>query len=152
MIIDSYLEFSDSGDFANEPGTANVGDVIDLGPEGRNIAAGTPMAVVIVVETAADGGATNTATIAFRVVSDSTDTPTTDGTESVHAVSKTFTAATELTAGTKLAIPLQIGDDFERYLGLQIVTAVEGEDDLVCSAFLTPFHQVDWRAYADATN
>lgn len=151
MLIDTFNEFSDSGDFANEPGTANVGDVIDVGIAGENLAAGTPLAVVIVVETAADGGSGGAATVQFRVVSDAQDPITTDGTESVHAISKAFTAA-ELVQGTKLAIPVQNGDDFEQFLGLQIVTAVEGEDALVCSAFLTPFHQVDWRSYPDAVN
>jgi hypothetical protein len=153
MIRDTFNTFSTSGDFANEAGTANVGDIIDLGLDGRDIGNGEPLYLVIVVETAADGGAGAAGTTQFRLVSDATSTISTT-TATVHFDSQAFLAATDLTQGRILVFPLPIGGGahpYERYLGLQIVQAVEGEDDLVCSAFLTR-DPTGWKAYADANN
>lgn len=151
MWIDERLEFSDSGDWANEAGTANVGDVIDLGIAARNPGNGEPLYLVVTVETAADGGAGGNGTTAFQLVSDGVASPATDGNQTIHFTSDVFTAA-QLPANRVFVWPLPIsGLPYERYLGMQIVQATEGEDDLVCSAFLT----VDphgWVAYPDATN
>lgn len=152
MIMDERLEFSDGGDFATETGTSNVGDVIDLGPNSRDIGEGQAMYLVINVETAADGGAGAAGTTQFRLVSDSTSTPATDGTPTVHLLTDAYTAS-QLPQGRVFVFPLPSGgaQAYERYLGLQIVQGSEGEDDLVCSAFLT-FDPHGWKAYPDGSN
>tara|TARA_R110002072_G_scaffold273239_1_gene433936 strand:+ start:4113 stop:4586 length:474 start_codon:yes stop_codon:yes gene_type:complete len=157
MILDKTLELrATGGDFSQEPGTVNLHDAaIDLGVA-RDIGqiADGPLYCVIVIETAADGGATTTGTMSFQVVSDGTSTISTT-TQSVHVATKAFTAA-ELPAGRVISIPLPPGNDqepYERYLGLQVVQAVEGEDDCVGRAFLSthPFGGVD-KSYPDAVN
>lgn len=151
MIIDTLTQFSDSGDFANETGTANVGSQIDLGSSGVFLSnGGKNPYLAVFVETAADGGAGGNATVAFQLASDSTASIATDGNQTIHFTSKAYGAA-ELTAGKKLFFPLPVNNDYERYLGLQLVTAVEGEDALVCTAFIAfdPSLNVP---FADATN
>lgn len=136
MILDTLTTFSDSGDFATEIGTSNVGSQIDLGSAGVFLNNGGKQAMVVVnVETAADGGAGAAGTVQFQIASDSTAAIATNGAQTIHFTSKAYTAS-ELTAGTKLFFPLPISNDYERYLGLQLVQAVEGEDDLVASASL----------------
>ena len=151
MILDERTEFADAADFANEAGTANVGDLIDLGIANRDPGNGQPLYLVVSVDTAADGGAGTAATVAFQLVSDSTSTVATDGSQTIHFTSKPHVAA-DLTAGAVFVYPLPVsGLDYERYLGLQLVTAVEGEDALVASAYLT-LDPHGWRAMADAAN
>lgn len=151
MIIDSLVQFSDSGDFATEAGTSNVGDLIDLGSSGNFLSNGGKNPYLFInVETAADGGAAEAGTLRFQLASDGTSTVATDGNQTIHFTSKAYTAA-ELTAGTKFFFPLPVTNEYERYLALQLVQAEEGEDDLVCSAsiVLDPSLNV---SYPDATN
>ncbi len=151
MIIDSRLEFSDSGDFANETGTANVGSTVDLGAATRDIGQGQPFYLIIVVETAADGGGGGNATVAFQLASDASDPPATTGAQTIHFTSDAYTAA-QLPQGRRFVFPLPAGAaSYERYLGLQLVTGTEGEDALVCSAFLTT-DPTGWTSYPDASN
>lgn len=151
MILDARTMFSASGDFANEIGTANVGDQIDLGVADADVGNGQPVYLVINVETAADGGATAGATVAFQVVSDGVATPATDGNQTIHFTTKPHVAG-NLTAGATFVYPLPVsGLAYERYLGLQLVTAVEGEDALVASAHLT-LDPHGWRAMPDGVN
>ena len=151
MILDNALEFADGADFANEVGTANVGDIIDLGVANRNPGVSRQMFLVVSVDTAADGGAGTAATVAFRLVSDSTTTISTT-TATIHFTSKPH-VYTDLPAGAIFAYPLPIsGLDYERYLGLQLVTAAEGEDALVASAYLTFDPPPSLTSYPDATN
>lgn len=146
MILDERTEFADNADFANETGTANVGDIIDMGIAGRDPGNGSPLFLVVTVDTAADGGGGAAATVAFQVVSDSTSTIATDGTQTIHFLTKPHVAA-DLTQGKIFVYALPVeGLTYERYLALQLVTGTEGEDTLACSAFLT----VDphgWKAY-----
>ena len=150
MIIDERTQFSNSGDFATEIGTSNVGDLIDLGAGVKNVGAGRTVYLTVVVETAADGGAGTNGTTAFQLASDATSTVAVDGSQTIHFTSDAFGAAA-LTAGTILTFALP-SQTYERYLALQIVQATEGEDDLVCSAYLSfdnvPSHEV----YADGAN
>lgn len=153
MIMDERLEFADAGDFATETGTSNVGDVIDLGTVTRDIGNGEPLYLVITVETAADGGGGATGTTQFQLVSDSVTSPATDGNQTIHLITQPFVAG-DLTQGTVLAFPIPHGQGahpYERYLGVQVVQAEEGEDDLVASAFLT-INPPNWASYPDANN
>ena len=151
MILDSFLEFADGADFANEIGSANVGDIIDLGLADRDPGHGGKMFLVVSIDTAADGGGGAAATVAFQLVSDSTTTIATDGTQTIHFTSKPHVAA-DLTLGRVFVYPLPIsGLEYERYLGLQLVTGTEGEDALVASAYLTTDAH-GWRAMPDASN
>lgn len=138
-IIDERLELADAADFAIENGTENVGDIIDLGENGRTLGE-SQLYLHITVDTAGDGGGTNTGTTAFQLVSDATDTISTT-TQTVHFRSMAI-LGTDLDQGDHFVFPLPTTHEskpYERYLGLQLVQAVEGEDDLVCSAWISPF-------------
>ena len=155
MIMDERLEFGDELTCANEAGTTLIGDVIDLGVT-RDVGQGQAMYLVIQVSTAFDGGAGTAGTTAFQLVSDAVAAIATDGSQTIHARTDTFAAATQLTAGTTLVLPLPMGDTgpgfgYERYLGVQQVQAAEGEDDGAINAFLT-FDPHGWHAYADGNN
>jgi len=155
MILDERLEFADNVTAAIEASTANIGDVIDLGVA-RDIGNGKPVYLVLIVGTAFDGGATATGTTSFQLVSDAVASPATDGTQTIHFQTDVFAAATQLTANTKMVFALPSGDfgpgfGYERYVGLQHVQAVEGEDDGTINAFLT-FDPHGWHAYPDASN
>lgn len=149
MLIDSLNTFLESGDMANAVGTANLGDVIDLGAEPkRNIANGEALWVVMTVVTAPTNGA---ATFQLKVVSDAQDPITTDGSETVHILSPEFATA-DLPAGKVVAFPLSKGIKYERFLGVQLVTGGGTETTFVGDVHLTPYGNVIWEAYADAQN
>lgn len=150
MIIDTLTRFADAGDFSQATGTKNVGDVVDLGEAARDIGNGKAVYLVVVVTTAADGGSGKAATVAFQLVSDATETIAVDGSQTVHFTSDAFTAS-QLPAGRMFAFALPSGSDYERYLGMQVVTGTEAETSLACTAFLS-LDQVGWKAYPDATN
>lgn len=124
MLIDDYSEFADSYDagaaaVSNE--TVNMGDVIDLGSVTRDVGRGTPLWVVFNVEEAfAD--TSSGAGLIFSVVSDSTSTPSVDGSQTIHVQSNDF-ADTDLTAGRVFSLPLPEMPStrpYERYLGVQL--------------------------------
>jgi hypothetical protein len=151
MILDERNEFFDNTACQNEAGTNLIGDVIDLGIANRDPGNGQPLYLIISVDTAADGGAGTAATVAFQLASDSVAAIATDGSQTIHFTSKPH-VLTDLTAGAVFVFPLPVsGLDYERYLGVQTVTAVEGEDALVASAYLT-IDPHGWRAMADAAN
>ncbi|NJL70339.1 MAG: hypothetical protein HC888_01415 [Candidatus Competibacteraceae bacterium] len=151
MFLDKYLEFCDSEDVAAAAGTEVIASAIDLDTLGQRIGAGQPILYLVIGVQAAftSGGA---ATVQFRLVSDSTDPSSSDGTETRHWQSEIYTMA-ELTAGKKLIVPLPSGDlsPYERYLQLQVVTATATTTAGTINAFLT--HQpADWRAMPEANS
>lgn len=151
-IIDETLELADAADFAIEAGTENVGDIIDLGASGRTLGE-SQLYLHIIVDTAGDGGAGAAGTTAFQLVSDGTDTIATDGNQTIHFRSAVF-LGTALDQGDHLVFALPSTEDakpYERYLGLQIVQAEEGEDDLVCSAWISPFPGAANKSFPQAT-
>jgi|TARA_Y100000310_G_scaffold171987_2_gene172111 hypothetical protein len=155
MFMDERLEFCDAVSAAIEASTANIGDVIDLGVA-RDVGQGQPMYLVIQISAAFDGGAGTAGTTAFQLVSDSSSTPSTDGSQTIHFTTDVFAAAAQLTLGTTMVYPLPMHDTgpgfgYERYLGLQQVQAAEGEDDGAINAFLT-FDPHGWTSHADASN
>jgi len=153
-ILDERLEFADAVSAAIEAGTANVGDTIDISVA-RDVGQGQPLYAIITVATLFDGGATTTGTTAFQLVSDSTATPSTDGSQTIHATTDVI-LGTSLVAGFRFVIPFPAGDNangavYERYVGIQQVQAEEGEDDGVVNAFVT-LDNVGWTSQPDASN
>lgn len=152
MIMDKRTEFaSASTSFQNETGTKNVGDIIDMGHSGRDLGNGQPVYLIVSVDTAADGGAGSAGTMQFSLVSDSTDSIATDGTQTIHLLTKAHVAA-DLTQGDVFVYPVPAeGLEYERYLAFQVVQGGEGEDDMIATAWLS-LDPHGWKSYADATN
>jgi hypothetical protein len=153
-IMDTFGQFVQSDDdVAIEAGNQLIGDVIDLGMAGRDIGNGQPLYLIIRVITAFDGGAGAAGTTQFELASDSTADLATS--RSTHLLTKVFAAATELTAGTTFCFPIPAagasGENYERYLGMWITQAVEGEDDGFIEAYLS-LDPVGNISYPDAVN
>lgn len=157
MIMDESLEFCDALSAVQEAGTALFGDVIDLSITRDIGRSSRQLFLVIQVTTAFDGGAATNGTTQFVLASDSVAAIAADGTESRHWMSDVFAAATQLTAGTTLVVPLPMEDTgpgfgYERFLGIEIIQAVEGEDGGAINAFLTFDPPTTTHTYADGNN
>jgi|TARA_R110000765_G_scaffold38900_2_gene84988 hypothetical protein len=153
MILDTNVQFVNSADdVATEAGTSLVGDVVDLGAAGQDPGNGQPVYLVIQVITAFDGGAGTNGTTQFVLASDAIEALAADNTESRHILTKAF-AASELAAGAQYVYPLPTGgsEPYERYLGIEVIQATEGEDDGAINAFLT-LDPAGWKSYPDAVN
>lgn len=150
MIMDERTEFADNVILSGS-GTAVVGDVIDLGSNGRDVGNGQELYLVIKTGgteiTSGSGG-----NLEFQLVSDSTENLATSPT--VHFSTGDLTISTagsnddRLNAGgyiARVAIPT---GDFERYLGIRRITSVAFTGGTV-DAFLTP-NPAAWKAYANA--
>lgn len=160
MIMDERLEFADAVSVAAAAGTALIGDVIDLGPVARDVGAGTPMWLVISVDTEIiTAGAAGT--LKFQLVSDAQAAIATDGSATVHFDSGTFVTddaaanSNSLNAGAfpvVAAIPME-GNTYERYLGILAVTGTTATTAGKINAFLTldPPRNVN-RIYAEGAN
>ena len=151
MILDERTEFADAVSVAAGAGTANIGDVIDLGVA-RDVGQFMGQYLVISVDTSIiTGGAAGT--IAFQLVSDSTGTIATDGSQTIHLRTPTFVtdddALNALDAGAvALAVPFPMeGPVYERYLAVQAVIATTTVTAGAISAFITPA-VARWKAYA----
>lgn len=152
MIMDTFGQFVNIADDVQiEVGSSLVGDVIDLGMTGRDIGNGQPLYLIMVVGTAFDGGAATNGTTQFELASDSTANLATS--RSTHFLTKAFAAATELTAGATFCFPLPTsgGEPYERFLGIWLTQAVEGEDDGTIDIFLS-LDPVGNVVYPDAIN
>lgn len=152
MIMDERTEFADNVALSGS-GTAVVGDVIDLGSDGRDI--GNGQELYLVIKTGATETISGSAgTLEFQLVSDSTSNLTTSPTVHFSTGDLTLNAAgsndDRLNAGgyvARVAIPT---GDFERYVGVRRIASVAitaGSLD----AFLTP-NPAAWKAYANAAN
>lgn len=150
MFIDRNLEFCIAQDVSAVVGTEVIATAINLKNAGIRINIGSPSMylVILVQNTFTSGGA---ATVQFRLVSDSTDPASTDGSETRHWQSPAF-AYTALTAGKAIIVPLPSGiPAYERYLQLQVVTATATTTAGTISAFLTVNPQ-DWQALPQAVS
>lgn len=155
MILDERLEFADATALdTTGTNTDNIGDVIDIS-DARDIGQGQPMYLVVQVTTAVTSG--GSATVQFSLASDSTETLSTDGTQSIHFLSNAFAVA-DLTAGKQFVFPLPMGDGdaaittgYERYVGFQTVTGTAALTAGAVNAFLT-YDPTGWKSYPDATN
>ena len=152
MIMDERTEFADNVALSGS-GTAVVGDVIDLGSNGRDVGNGQELYLVIKTGgteiTSGSGG-----NLEFQLVSDSTSNLTTSPTVHFSTGDLTINIAgsndDRLNAGgyiARVAIPT---GDFERYLGIRRITSVAFTAGTV-DAFLTP-NPAAWKAYANAAN
>lgn len=137
MIMDESLEFADAAT-ATATGTANFGDVIDLGT-GSATDPGHGETVYLVVMVATTVTSAGAATVAFQLASDSSTSLATNGTQTIHFTSAAIGKAS-LTAGTQvLCVPLPSGDlsAYERYLGCQIIIGTAALTAGAFDAFLT---------------
>jgi len=148
MILDARNEFCDATAInTGGAGTYLLGSQIDLSVA-RDIGNGGAPYLVISVDTAPTS-ANSTATATFTLASDSTASVATDGSASVHLVTKAF-AISEMTAGTMLAaikLPIE-GVAYERYLGILQTTGTQAFTGGKINAFLT-CDVAKWKAYAD---
>ena len=155
MIIDERTEFCDAvACNTGAAGTYNLGDLINM-EVARDIGNGQPVYLVISVDTEIITGGT-AGTVAFQLVSDSTSTVATDGTQTVHYASKAFvtddTALTELQAGEVavcVALPME-GVAYEQYLAVQQVTGTTAITAGKVNAFLTLDPMNNKKSYANA--
>ena len=155
MVIDERTEFCDAvACNTGAAGTYNLGDLINM-EVARDIGNGQPVYLVISVDTEIITGGT-AGTVAFQLVSDSTSTVATDGTQTVHYASKAFvtddTALTELQAGEVavcVALPME-GVAYEQYLAVQQVTGTTAITAGKVNAFLTLDPMNNKKSYANA--
>lgn len=150
MILDDRLELCDA-QALNTGGAAtyNIGDVIDtraasIDPNVTKDHEGSELYLMIRVATTATSGGSATGT--FRLVSDAVATPDTS-TATVHFVSATFPVAS-LTAGTTIAAVRLPAGSYERYIGVQQITATAAFTAGAIDAFLVSDPAL-WRATAD---
>lgn len=151
MILDETAEFADAVALnTGGAGTYNVGDIMDLG-SARNIGAGRTAFLCVQVDTTATSG--GSATGQFQLVSDSTSSIATDGSQTIHAITDAIPKAS-LTAGFQvaIAIPPQMDVAYERYLGVQQVTGTAAFTAGKINAFITYDPPADFVAMPDATN
>ena len=143
MILDERNEFADAVSVAKTAAATaqNIGDVIDLGVA-RDIGNGEPLYLVVNVDTSIITAGT-AGTISFILASDSTETLSTDGSQTIHFESRDFVtddaALNDLDAGaTAVAIALPIeGQVYERYLGVQVRVQTTDTTAGKVNAFLT---------------
>ena len=157
MIMDQNLAMCLGVSVAKEAGPNLLGNVIDTGLARDIGQSARQLYLVILVTTAFDGGAGTNGTTQFVLASDSVEAIAADGNESRHWTSDVFLAATQLTKGTKIVVPFPSGntgpgDGYERFIGIEAIQAVEGEDDGVIDAFLTFDPPTTTRTYPDASN
>lgn len=157
MYLDSRTEIADALAMnTGAAGTYNIGNVIDTRSFGSggstytdpNVTKdfeGSELYLMIQIDTTATSG--GSATAQFQLVSDSTSTISTDGTQSIHYIGPAVAVAS-LTAGyLYCCVPLPRGS-YERYVGVQQVTAVAAFTAGKINAFLVDDPAL-YRAYAD---
>ncbi|MBF0589019.1 MAG: hypothetical protein HQL53_07830 [Magnetococcales bacterium] len=137
MFIDKNLELADGQALTASAASTNV---IDLGSD-RDIGAGTPMYVVLQVDTAADGTTTDE-TYQFDIQTDDNVSFSSAG----SLFSRTISYG-DLTAGAQFVFPMP--HDNERYLRLYS-TLGGTTPSVTISAWLTDQAPQKWQAYPDA--
>ena len=151
MILAERAEFCDAPALnTGGAGTYLVGDVMDL-TVARDIGQSKQMYMVIQVSTTATSG--GSATVQFQLASDSVAAIAADGSETIHLITDAIAVAT-LVQGFQMIIPvpMQAGVAYERYIGVEQVTAVAALTAGAINAFLTYDPPASWTSYADATN
>lgn len=151
-ILDQLTVLADGVSVAAAAGTINVGTTYDLGASGTiDIGNGEPMFLHIVVS--ASILAASAGTIAFQVVSDSTSTPSTDGTQTTHVRTATFVtnidASNDLDIGQVafvISLPTDGRKPYERYLGVQAVIASATVTAGAIRAIITDDQNFSWKA------
>lgn len=148
MILDERTEFADAEALdTTGTDTDNIGDIIDSSVA-RDLGQ-KPVFLVIQVDTAVTSA--GAATVQFQLVSDSTTTIATNGTQTIHSITFPVPKAT-LVAGYQMIIPLPPENPpYERYLAVQSVTAVAALTAGAVNAFLTLDPNGN-KSYPDAIN
>lgn len=148
MIIDTLTQFADNVTLPTAIATANVGDILDTGLQGRDIGQGQPVYLIWII-TAAVTSAT-APTVIFQLVSDATSTISTT-TQTVHMQSAAFVKAT-LVAGFTLVMPIPSESPaYEKFVGVQTITATAVLTAGAVDAFLS-LDNHGWKSYPDAVN
>jgi hypothetical protein len=145
MILDKRNEFCDAVALnTGAAGTYLLGDQIDLGTA-RDVGNGQPVYLVITVDTLPTSG--GAATAQFALASDATAAIATNGTATVHLLTKAF-AISEMAAGQVLAaiaLPME-GVAYEQFLGILQTTGTAAFTGGKVNAFLTN-DVAKWKAY-----
>ncbi len=149
MILDERLEIADATTIVDSgTNTVLIGDVIDI-TDVRDIGQGQPVYLVIQITEAVSG---TSSTINFRLRS--------DGVAAIHATTSTAHVETGAIAEAVLVVGFRIvlalppeGNAYERYLGLQVITATALTTAGAINAFLTTEpSSLPTTSYADASN
>jgi hypothetical protein len=151
-IMDKLVEFADEFDISavGTAGTKNLTNQIDLQVV-RDIGNGEPVYLVVAVGATEVITGGNAGTIEVQLVSDDSASIATDGSASLHYASQAFVTDdadandAALSAGKVLVcvpLPLDGGEPYERYLGVQIVIATTTITAGTLNAWLslTPVH------------
>ena len=153
MLLDSRNEFCDATSLnTGAAGTYLLGNQIDLNNNGGALTPGQIGATddVYLVISAQTGITTAGAagTVQFLLASDDTASIATNGTATVHAMTRAFTTgSTAIAEGTVLAvIELPKSFTYERYLGILQVTGTTALNAGKIDAFLTADPAM-WAAY-----
>lgn len=144
MIVDSLNKFAE-GTATGNTGTRVIGDVIDLGAPNRDLGAGEPIYLNVVVDTAITAGAGGTIQFALTSAADAalTSSPVN------HLITGTLDAAAGVAIGTVLfnvALPSAL---YGRFLGVREIVAVANTTAGKIDAFLSR-NQNAYRSYAGA--
>lgn len=105
-MVDAQLLFSNAQAVSADAASTNI---VDLGIA-RNLFDGEPLAVVVIVDTAADGTTTDE-TYEFQIETDDADSFGSPTDLLVHSI-----GYASLTAGSKHVLPIPVGAAVERYL------------------------------------
>lgn len=139
MLLDAQLLFSDAQAVTADATSTNV---LDLGAS-RNLFDGEPLAVVIVVDVAADGTTTDE-TYEFEIHTDDNSSLSSSTQILAHAI-----GYAALTAGSKHILPIPVGASLERYLGLKYDVGGTSPS-ITVTAFLQPLSMIQKdKSYAD---
>lgn len=148
MILDENLEFASALDVSSTAGTSLEGDVADLDSIGRRLFSNNNLSLVIQVTTAFVGSG---ATVQFVLATDAAAAIAADGSETRHITTQDYSMA-NLALGATIVVPLPGSfPTWERYLGVEVITAGATTTAGSINAFLT-MNADDWVAGADATN
>lgn len=148
MILDERNEFLGATALSTAAtGLALIGDVIDLGPQSRDIGLGEPLYLVIQVDTAVTSA--GAATVSFVLASDAQAAIAVDGSATVHYASAAIPKATLVAGYTAVVIPLPFGT-YERYLGILQNVGTAALTAGKVNAFLVK-DATKWMSYPDAT-
>jgi hypothetical protein len=147
MLMDSRLEFANAEDGSQSAGTFLATNQVDL-DVARDMGNGQPLYLVIQVDEAF--ASSGSATVQFRLRSDST--AAINATTSTGHIDTGAEAFTVMTAGHTKVIPLPLeGNEYERFLGVQLIVGTAATTAGTYSAFITA-EPHGWKAYADAEN
>lgn len=153
MIIDSRNEFCNNVLLnTGAAGTYLLGDQIDLGATPAPGPLGAIDDVYVVVSVTTGIAAAAAGTVQFQLASDDTASIATNGTATVHSMTRAFvtgtgTGTTTLAPGTVLGVfQLPKAFNYERFLGVLQVTGTSAITAGRVDAFLTGDPAV-WAAY-----